>query len=197
MDQWIGSDMNTWKVNVVILAISICSSHALAELPHPPPPVFLDSVTVGKYDIDFHIPDNFHQVSQDVTSHGQIIGFIPKDQKQDNWKQHIALSITYHADKTANQRLQEIQKYYTDTYQNVDIDNGRFSRYQKKSASYNKADCTIYYEEGKRQFVTHVTYFSDQETLIGSQITSSVDSSISKSKRYTASLSKQIISLKE
>ena len=93
--------MNKWKLCLAAIALSLTASPILAKKYSPPPAVFLDAVTVGRYDIDYYIPASFHQVDQHIYLHGKTINFVPLKQDQDNWSQQITLSLTHRPDITA------------------------------------------------------------------------------------------------
>mgnify|MGYP004277593791 CR=1 FL=1 len=111
--------MNKWTSILSIIVLSSCLNVvAASDQPETPPLIFLDAISVGEYDVDFNVPKNFKQISQHVNTRGQVTSFIPQNQNPENPQQRLTISIDFLTGKTAKQRIEEINKYFSSTYEN-------------------------------------------------------------------------------
>ena len=127
---------------------------------------------------------------QHVFLHGQTVKFVPQKQNKDNWNQQIILSLTHRPQITAYQKIRNIQAYYSKTYGKIEVDGGRYNRANDSDSDYQQAQTTITYSKDDQTWVSHFSFYSDQEVLIGSQVTSLVGRSKSQTQRDVKQLSK-------
>ena len=181
------------KLLTLCLCFSSFNAYAFQLFPDNAPIEFLQSLTIGKQDIQLKIPSEYQIVNHDIIDQEQILGFIPDGQSIGGWQQYISITIAANTSESAGQKIRNIQKYIKREYAESEILSSDINR---QSSGVENAETTIRFTDEESEVVLRVVYYSDSSKLVGTQVSQRVGQSFKLAKRAAEKTASRVIKLR-
>lgn len=180
------------KLITLCLCLSSFNAHAFKLFPDNAPIEFLQSLTIGKQDVQITVPGEYQLIKHDIVDQEQILGFVPDDQSANNWQQYISVTIGANTSESAGQKIKNIQNYIAREYPGSELLSSDINR---QSSGVENAATTIRFTDENSEVVLRVVYYSDSSKLLGVQVSQRVGQSFKLAKRASEKTASRVIKL--
>ncbi|MCP8351950.1 hypothetical protein [Candidatus Synchoanobacter obligatus] len=168
------------------------ASSKSVDYPLESTPEFFQSLTMGRYDLHVNVPHDYQIVQHSLEHKEHTIGFVLDDHNLNNWREHIGVHVSVDTSESASAHIRRIQDYIIKEHPGAEILKSDIAR---NSNGIQDSHTSLLFNDGTSDVVLAASYYSDNSTLTGVEVSVRVNKSVKRSLRKAEKMARSIISL--